>query len=796
MDMLYWAGEYIKVFLAYFAVMFVWPSVVFHGYLKKKSLTVRFAFCTTVQIVLINTVVLGLGLLHLLHGWIVALLFYGVFFLSILKRHRLTADGKDRLRRLKDGTYGTRLFWSDRRKELGAWSRKKFADIRAKLKGHKLEYLSLIVVVVFGMMYFSYGAFQNVEYGTSDMPVHHSWIYGLQQGKIFSDGIYPEAMHCFVYTIRVVFGIPVYSCELFLAGIHVSVLLISIFLFLKELFSWRGSAILALTLFLTVDIVNADAIAGIARIQWTIPQEFGLYTQFLCALFLVRYLKEPLNNQIRGGKAFIKHLYGNHNLFLFQMAFAASFLIHFYVTIMAFFLCVAVVIINCISLFRKRRILYLFAAVFSGLFISLTPMAVAYMEGIPLQGSLGWALGVMQKGQSETDTDEMETQLQESQGVEVSTMTGIPSGSSIGMTGKTQAASQKEHTVERIIKKVKYSCINKGKALYEQGYVILYTKNRAAWIVKISVTGFLLCILYKLITGILIFFKFAKNRQISLQMDGNIVLIVASVLFMMAYASTSIGIPTLIESVRLCSVEQILICAVMLVPLDMIFGILKGSVFRYILPWFIPLGVGGIYAGTQYLGIFHGYLFYNLSRYNEAVNVTNNIIQNFPEKSYTIVSPTDELYQVVEHGYHEELLLFSQKVVTGTNYTIPTRYLFLYVEKKPIRSMQYHFFEGPKWLASEKYQPYFGTFSSQGDDIQSGKISDATAKEPVRVYSLLSESYKDLESREVLESRAMEWCKNFQKRFPEDMKVYYEDDTFCCYIIRQNSYRLFQLEEK
>ena len=54
------------------------------------------------------------------------------------------------------------------------------------------------------------------------MYVHHAWIYGLKEGKIFSEGVYPEAMHCFVYCMNVLFGIPVYSCLLFMGEIHVS----------------------------------------------------------------------------------------------------------------------------------------------------------------------------------------------------------------------------------------------------------------------------------------------------------------------------------------------------------------------------------------------------------------------------------------------------------------------------------------------------------------------------------------------------------------------------------------------
>ena len=70
MNTAYWAGEFVKVILVYIGVMYIWPSIIFRKYLAKKSKTFRFAFCSTASIVLISTLVLGLGLIHLLNKWI------------------------------------------------------------------------------------------------------------------------------------------------------------------------------------------------------------------------------------------------------------------------------------------------------------------------------------------------------------------------------------------------------------------------------------------------------------------------------------------------------------------------------------------------------------------------------------------------------------------------------------------------------------------------------------------------------------------------------------------------------
>ena len=86
MENLYWMLEYGKVFLGYLFLMFLWPSVVFGGHLKEKTRTYRFSFCVTVQIVIVNIVVLVLGLLHILHQAVVVILFYGIFFYALWKR--------------------------------------------------------------------------------------------------------------------------------------------------------------------------------------------------------------------------------------------------------------------------------------------------------------------------------------------------------------------------------------------------------------------------------------------------------------------------------------------------------------------------------------------------------------------------------------------------------------------------------------------------------------------------------------------------------------------------------------
>ena len=200
--MVYWAVEYGKVFIAYMALMYIWPMVVFRKYLAPKSRTYRFAFCSTVQVVIVNMVVLLLGLVHLLNRWTMILVFYGVFIGSILWKRKFHGDGIRKIRQVLVGTRGVKLFLTQIWSSFRHWIKNVVRKIWKWTKGRRIEYLTLGVIVVYGSIYFSYGTYVDHSYGFGDMYTHHSWIYGLMEGKIFSAGIYPEAMHCFIYAMR------------------------------------------------------------------------------------------------------------------------------------------------------------------------------------------------------------------------------------------------------------------------------------------------------------------------------------------------------------------------------------------------------------------------------------------------------------------------------------------------------------------------------------------------------------------------------------------------------------------
>ncbi len=805
----YWIFEYIKVFLVYGFVLFVWPSVVFRKYLKTKSITFRFCFCATVQIIIINSVVLLLGLFHLLNKFTMCLFFFGIFLWSLREFYVLNEDRKKRIKYVMTGTMGWKhllLTWFE---GIRKSSRNHIKVFKKFYKKHFGEYSLLILLLLYGMLYFSYGAFRDFSYGFGDLYVHHSWIYGLIQGQIFSDGVYPEAMHCIVYTMHTLFGVRVYSILLFLAGIHVAVILLAAYCLMKEIFHWRFSAIFVLVMFLIVDVICIDEVFSMSRLQWTLPQEYAFHTMYICALYLILYLKNYKKTVFLDVE--LKACW-DENLFLFMMALAASIAIHFYVTIMAFFLCFSFAIFKLKSIFNKKHFVPLVVAVITGLMIAFVPMGGALLSGIPFQGSIGWAVNVingMDRGEGRAQYVQTENDIDTSDDIQNNETSVVPdeealinqnayneNGNENEFFGEININSEqvKENLIVKIIAKIKFignAVVDKLKGVYTYGYNTLYAGERAQWIVGFSFLSTILYFLYRLIWFIR-FRLLKKSRNNDDIFSGYLPIILASFLIMFIYAAPLIGLPELIAGSRLCTTGQMLILMVIIMPFDMLFSLLRINMRDDTLEiWSIITTVAMVLV-ICFTGSYHGYLYYELTRYNAAVSVTNEIIASLPDNTYTIVSTTDEIYQVIQNGRHEEVVTFLLNQ-NKDYYTIPTEYLFVFVEKKPIKYAHNHFFAGPKWLALEKYHEMYRDNYSCCEDVLSAMISEEYVTESIRYFNKPSEVYSILESRTILESKMYYWCQKFAEMYPNEIQQYYEDDNFVCYYIKQNPQFLYNL---
>lgn len=747
MDNIYWYCEYIKVFIGYAILFYIWPNIVFHRYLSKKGLTFRFVFCSAVQVVLINGVISGLGLLHILNRWIVRGLFYGLLIISagmplIEQTGKNVRTGSTPAKNLLLRGYGWKTFWID------IWKKpvQKCKTIWREYKSRRLEYLILTVILIFGMVYFSYSALRDHSYGCYDQYTHTRWIFALREGNIFSEGIYPEAMHCFIYSINALFGIKVYSCMQFLAGIYSLTFLASAYCLMKELFMNRYTPLFVLTLFLTFEggmagEARSAMLLSMTRMTWTLPEEFGWYLVFLCPLFLIRFFRKKETCRET------EHWFQDENLCLLMIGVGASFAIHFYVTMLAFFICLTAVAVFFRKLLSGKKLLFLIQSVWYGMLAGSLPMMIAYITGGKIEGSIWWGI----------------------------------------QTFRGEGGAAAELLSEN---KVSVFTGNLITGIYKKGYAAIFGQNGAWMLAVVYLLIFVgLCIYY-------LFLHHGKNQEsrhiLFLKMlQGYLFLVLASVMSVFLYAAPFMRMPEFISVDRFFGIIKIFVYAVIWIPFDFLFFLVCSSKREKIMGALVPLICVMTYC-FSYFADFHEYLFWTLKRYNMAVSVTAEITEKFRKESYAVISMGDELCQVEEQERYVQLLDFLQNIEEQEKYILPSEYIFIYIEKAPLRQGQTRYFTGPSWLGKksseytgEQWQSWYPEYPDTNP-----KISQELSEWPIYNYPELKKNYFgtyfNLDMRTILCSKVYYWYQKLAETYPMDTNVYYEDEYLVCYMIHQN----------
>lgn len=774
MDTLYWLGEYGKLFCAFIFFMFIWPCVVFGKHLKNKDKIYKFGFCVTVQMLIVTIATLTLGFFHILNNLIVIILFYGVFAVSIITKIKSATwnKGLSEFKRLLEGTYGFKSFCHNIIGKIKFGTKQLFLKFKGVVMPHIGEYTVLAALIVYAIIYFSYGAFQNYGYGAGDMYVHHQWIDGMLSGNIFSDGVYPQGMDCFIYGLHVLFGIKLYNIIMLLPYVQLIVTILSVYLFLRIVFRWKYSPLFVIALFLTVGAFTPIGVYAMARFQWALPQEFGMYAQFLCVVFLIRYLQsknsEVRNKSSRRQKP--KKYNFNENLTVFATSLAASAAIHYYCAIVALILLIPFVLFNIFKLFDIKKLIPLLMALLCGLIVALAPLLFALAAGYPPQSSLYWITDNISGDDREVISDN---------------------------TPSIKAAAYNAPLNE----KTEYI----SKVFYWKGYARLYGKDMANLTISMTLLAFTLWAVYRII-WLLPRFHSKNNKENETQLlkkDGNyfnayLPVIFASVLFIFVFVSKYFGLIQLVPDTRVPALENLLLSAVVFIPLDMIFTLLCAYCKDIILQIASAAIVAAIYIFTIFTGTYHSYLYKEITRYNTEVTVAESIIESFPPGSYTIVSCTNEMFQANQYGMFEELLTFIREIDSG-EYFLPTEYVFIFVEKRPFEYGQKHFYTGSQWLGLDKYGDMFDNKDlfhlgvSEGTQVNSSVVNPEDVKKNIDSFESPYSSYQDIRRRTILESKAYQWCLNFKELFPFEMNIYYEDDNFVCYYFKQNTQALYNL---
>ena len=152
---------------------------------------------------------------------------------------------------------------------------------------------------------------------------------------------------------------------------------------------------------------------------------------------------------------------------------------------------------------------------------------------------------------------------------------------------------------------------------------------------------------------------------------------------------------------------------------------------------------------------------------NGAITCLSNIIHENEDKTWTIVSANDETQMGLDHGWHYETITFLRGMETlekNTKVIIPTKTVYFFIEKIP--------------------GDYAVSYAKSGQSIsRKGASRSLPNVGGIGMYQG--------EGRWIVMSRMYYWAQAFIELYPNEMKVYYEDNKFICYKIEQNMYHQY-----
>ena len=607
-------------------------------------------------------------------------------------------------------------------------------------------------------------------YRASDIPVHMSWINEMCRGKIFAKGVYPFGFHCMIYYLHAVFRFDTYVilCQFFFAQvIFMHLVLLAM---LKQLCKTKYIPYIGTFVFLLGNFWSGQTYS---RFYATLPQEFGMIFVIPSIYFLIRFFQIP--------KQKLADKETRLTLQCFAMAFSLTLAIHFYGTMIAGLCCIGIACGFCFRFLRKE---YFCRIMFTGIcsvFLAVLPMGIAFATGTPLQGSLGWGLSVINGGKSsssteaEAETDEAET-LEVSTGDDKNTVRVVkPDGtvmeidvSDLPSAQENESGGQMQtETTAPAVPKVSFGeKIRKipGKAknaLSEMSSRIL------EFIIKLDVKNIGYMILASFALLLLLGFIFCVFRQTeygAMLMSMGFCMWIVTILL----CAGVFGLPPLMDGAR-CSIYYVYLLSAALTALadGLLYMVLPLRKLRL-----VRNAVSLAVTAAVLMGMFQNHMikqsdFSSGFVMNGAITCLSNIIHENEDKTWTIVSANDETQMGLDHGWHYETITFLRGMETlekNTKVIIPTKTVYFFIEKIP--------------------GDYAVSYAKSGQSIsRKGASRSLPNVGGIGMYQG--------EGRWIVMSRMYYWAQAFMELYPNEMKVYYEDNKFICYKIEQNMYHQY-----
>ena len=755
--------QFIQLFIGYLGFTVGLPALVFYRKAKRFPAAVRFLIYFTIGNFYIINLVQVLELLHISYRITLSMFTFGPAAILIVKIYHIPVASY--LRKVLEECrhyilreMGFKTFMRHRWQEIKVFLRVVSRNLWRLLKENFLDIPFLVLFALLVWKVCGSGILHNWGYGASDIPVHNYWINGLIENNIFVAGIYPMGMHCMLYYLSTMLGIPVYVTLRLFWLVQYSMIAVMILAFLKGHCKTKFLPYLGIMLFVGAKYFNG---ISYSRYGATLPQEFGMLYILPAIFFMMEFFqtrKEELEkgiNRVRCTSSW--HLLG------FAMSFSLTMSTHFYDTIIAGVICIGIAVGYGYWIWRKEYFFRILLAGILSILMAFLPMAVAFLTGKELQGSMYWAMNVI----GLRDYTVLIFRIL-CIGVVAATVGGIiliVRGIKSGKISLENKEVPKHSLIGKLI--FQLSSLVPLAAILLIGWkyrgTVLWGCEKNSFAVS-NMNWVLYGIGAALSIGVLLRYFVAPMRG-----AGIFAMVVAEVILGLILVSGSLGWPMLMEPYRASIYLAYLIPVVLIMTVDGAVNLL--FLDRFWETWQavgLILTVAVIFYSTK-LDWMRGSFGGGSLEMKEAILCTTNIMKDNEgqDNKWTIVSANDELRMIEEYGRHTETIEFLEDMEYWNRtkeVTIPTEKVYFYIEKKPLNYA-----------------------NGYGGEIP--VVSEEQAEQPLPQNSGLA-PYNG-PRRSITMSRMYYWAQKFMELYPNELKIYFENDRFVCYYIEQNVYRLY-----
>ena len=756
--------QFTQLFVGYIGFTVGLPALVFYRKARRFPAAVRFLIYFTIGNFYVINLVQVLELLHISYRATLFLFTFVPAFLLFVKLYNIPVIAYvkkvlDECRHYILRELGFKSFVRNRWNELKVPLRAAVHNLWRLVKENILD---VPFLVIFGLLVWKVcgpGILHNWGYGASDIPVHNYWINGLIENNIYVAGIYPMGMHCMLYYLATMLGIPVYVTLRLFWLVQYSVIAVILLVFLKGFCKTRFLPYLGIMMY-----VGAKYIVYIsyARLGATLPQEFGVM-YILPSIFFVMEFFRTREEELKAGINRIRCT-SSWYLFGFAMSFSLTLSSHFYDTIIAGIICIGVAVGYGYWFWRKD---YFFRIMLSGILsilMAFLPMAAAFLTGKSLQGSMYWAMNVI----GLRDYTELIFRI-----ICIGVVLVMVGGSILLIqktrNGKLSLTEDKEVVEYSLFLRL----LSQGRSFLPQVFFLwIGWKYRETILWGCQQNAFSLPNMNWVVYGIGAALCIALLQRYLIEPmrgAGLLAMVTAEIILGLVLVSGALGWPMLMEPYRVSITFAYLIPAVIILTLDGAVNILLlARLPRIQQAVGLTLTAVVLFYSTKYdwiRGSFGG----GGLEMNEAILCTTNILKDNEGKNHTwtIVSATDELRMTEAYGRHTETIEFLEDMEYWNRtkeVTIPTEKVYFYIEKEPI--------------------DYAGGYGGKVP-----VVSEEQAEQSLPENSGTNAYNKT--NRSITMSRMYYWAQAFMELYPNELKVYYENDRFVCYYIEQNVYRLY-----